>query len=87
MPRRNHDYPPEFQVLNVVSTGGAAVLGVAYFMPLIYFIYSFAMVGRPAATGLEWTIPSPPPKHNFDHVPVIDRPPYDYEIEMRKDHA
>ncbi|NLS17660.1 cytochrome c oxidase subunit I [Rhizobium sp. P40RR-XXII] len=92
MPRRYHVYPPEFQVLNVVSTGGAAVLGVAYFMPLIYFIYSLRY-GRPAgdnpweATGLEWTIPSPPPKHNFDHVPVIDRPPYDYEIEMREDHA
>ena len=27
MPRRYHEYPPEFQVLNVASTGGAGTLG------------------------------------------------------------
>ena len=27
MPRRYHAYPPEFQVLNVLSTAGATVLG------------------------------------------------------------
>ncbi|MFB2564026.1 cbb3-type cytochrome c oxidase subunit I [Rhizobium sp. IMFF44] len=92
MPRRYHVYPPEFQVLNVISTGGAAVLGVAYVMPLIYLIYSMHC-GKPApnnpwdATGLEWTTPSPPPKHNFEALPVVDRPPYDYEIEMRDEHV
>ncbi|ASW09680.1 cbb3-type cytochrome c oxidase subunit I [Rhizobium sp. 11515TR] len=92
MPRRYHVYPPEFQVLNVISTGGAAVLGVAYVMPLIYLIYSMRY-GKPApndpwnATGLEWTTPSPPPKHNFGALPVVDRPPYDYEIEMRDEHV
>jgi hypothetical protein len=34
MPRRYHIYPPEFQVYHVLSTAGAAVLGVAYFMRL-----------------------------------------------------
>ncbi len=92
MPRRYHVYPPEFQVLNVVSTGGAAVLGIAYLMPLIYLIYSMRY-GKPApndpwdATGLEWTTPSPPPKHNFETLPVVNRPPYDYEIEMRDEHV
>ncbi|TXH99404.1 MAG: cytochrome c oxidase subunit I [Rhizobium sp.] len=92
MPRRYHVYPPEFQVLNVVSTGGAAVLGIAYVMPLIYLVYSMRY-GKPApndpwdATGLEWTTPSPPPKHNFEALPVVDRPPYDYEIEMRDEHV
>lgn len=92
MPRRYHVYPPEFQVLNVVSTGGAAILGVAYVMPLVYLVYSIHY-GKPApanpwdATGLEWTTPSPPPKHNFDTLPVVDRPPYDYEIEMRDEHV
>ena len=92
MPRRYHVYPPEFQVLNVISTGGAAVLGIAYVMPLIYLVYSMRY-GKPAsenpwdATGLEWTTPSPPPKHNFETLPVVDRPPYDYEIEMRDEHV
>jgi cytochrome c oxidase subunit 1 len=92
MPRRYHVYPPGFQVLNVVSTGGAAVLGIAYLMPLVYLVYSMHS-GKPApnnpwdATGLEWTTPSPPPKHNFETLPVVDRPPYDYEIEMRDEHV
>ena len=30
MPRRYHAYPPEFQVLNVLSTAGASILAVGY---------------------------------------------------------
>ncbi|WFU12754.1 cytochrome c oxidase subunit I (plasmid) [Rhizobium sp. CB3090] len=92
MPRRYHVYPPEFQVLNVFSSVGATLLGAAYLMPFIYFIHSLRY-GAPAgdnpwgATGLEWTTPSPPPKHNFDSVPLVDRPPYDYEVEMEGDNA
>src|SRR5437899_3049159 len=33
MPRRYHEYPPEFQVLNVMSTAGASILAVGYFLP------------------------------------------------------
>ena len=40
MPRRYHAYPPEFQVLNVMSTAGASILGVGYLMPLVYLIWS-----------------------------------------------
>ncbi|MEZ2126244.1 MULTISPECIES: cbb3-type cytochrome c oxidase subunit I [unclassified Sinorhizobium] len=86
MPRRYHVYPPEFQVLNDLSSVGASLLGVAYLMPLIYLVYSMRY-GDPAgnnpweATGLEWSTPSPPPKHNFDKTPVVDTDPYDYEME------
>ena len=37
-PRRYHAYAPEFQVLNVMSTAGASVLGVGFIIPLIYFV-------------------------------------------------
>ena len=37
MPRRYHAYPPEFQVLNVLSTAGASILAVGYVLPLVYF--------------------------------------------------
>src|SRR6476660_5266710 len=40
MPRRYHAYPPEFQVLNVLSTAGASVLGVGYIIPMLYFVWS-----------------------------------------------
>jgi cytochrome c oxidase subunit I len=92
MPRRYHVYPPEFQVLNVFSSVGASILAVAYVTPFIYLFYSLRY-GKPAgddpwgAIGLEWTVPSPPPKHNFETTPVVDKPPYDYPVEMETDHA
>ena len=83
MPRRYHAYPPEFQVLNVMSTAGASILAVGYFLPLIYLIWSLrygaVAGGNPwKATGLEWQTPSPPPTENFDETPIVTREPYDY---------
>ena len=40
MPRRYHAYPEEFQVLNVMSTAGASILGVGYLIPLVYLAWS-----------------------------------------------
>jgi cytochrome c oxidase subunit 1 len=84
MPRRYAAYPPEFQMLNVLSTAGASILGVGYIMPLLYLAWSWKY-GREAgpnpwrATGLEWKTPSPPPAHNFETTPVVNYRPYDYE--------
>jgi cytochrome c oxidase subunit 1 len=83
MPRRYHAYPPEFQIWNVLSTAGAGVLAVGYALPALYLTWSlFKGKQAPAnpwgAKGLEWTIPSPPPTHNFDTIPVVDEPAYNY---------
>ncbi len=86
MPRRYHAYPPEFQMLNVLSTAGASILAVGYVLPLIYFIWSLR-AGRTAgpnpwrATGLEWQTSSPPPVHNFEKTPVVTTGPYRYDAE------
>src|ERR1700761_8168041 len=40
MPRRYAAYPEEFQVLNVLSTAGASVLGFSFLIPLIYLLWS-----------------------------------------------
>jgi cytochrome c oxidase subunit 1 len=83
MPRRYHWYPDEYQILNVCSTMGAAILAVGYLMPIFYFLWS-AKRGEAAgdnpwgALGLEWTIQSPPTPHNFDETPVVTTEPYDY---------
>ena len=71
MPRRYHFYPEEFQVLNVMSSAGASILGLGYVVPLIYLIWSmrYAAPAGPnpwGATGLEWQTSSPPPTHNFE---------------------
>jgi cytochrome c oxidase subunit 1 len=89
MPRRYHVYPPEFQLLHVLSTAGATVLAVGYIMPAIYFMWSLkygAVAGQNpwGATGLEWSIPSPPPTHNFDRIPVVTHDAYDYSAVPRE---
>ncbi|MBA2934411.1 cytochrome c oxidase subunit I [Sphingomonas sp. CGMCC 1.13654] len=83
MPRRYHEYPPEFQVWNVMSSTGAVVLAVGYLMPLFYLGYSLLHGERAGdnprdATGLEWTTSSPPPQHNFHEPPVVRSEPYAY---------
>src|SRR5882762_8830942 len=40
MPRRYHTYPPEFQVLNVLSTAGASILALGYLLPMMYLTWS-----------------------------------------------
>src|SRR4030095_14731128 len=40
MPRRYHSYPDEFQILNVLSTAGATILGVGYGLCLAYLVWS-----------------------------------------------
>jgi cytochrome c oxidase subunit 1 len=84
MPRRYHEYPPEFQVLNVLSSAGASVLAVGYLLPLLYLLWSLKYGPRAGpnpwnATGLEWQTSSPPPVDNFASIPVVTAPPYQYE--------
>jgi cytochrome c oxidase subunit I len=83
MPRRYAVYPAEFQVLNVMSSAGASILGVGYLIPLIYLVYSmrYGPIAGPnpwGAKGLEWQTPSPPPTDNFEEIPVVTEEAYDY---------
>ncbi len=83
MPRRYHVYPEEFQVLNVLSTAGASILGLGYLIPMAYLVWSIKY-GRKAngnpweATGLEWTTQSPPTTFNFDVTPHVTEEAYQY---------
>ena len=84
MPRRYHIYPVEFQPLNILSTAGAAVLGIGYLMPAIYLLWSLRYGPKAPsnpwrATGLEWQTSSPPPVHNFHEIPTEIGEAYDYE--------
>jgi len=83
MPRRYHSYPPDFQVLNILSSAGASILAVAYLAPLCYLTWSL-LYGRRApanpwdAKGLEWQTPSPPFTKNFAATPIVTEGPYAY---------
>lgn len=84
MPRRYYAYVPEFQVLHVLSSGGALVLGVGFILPLFYLTWSIKY-GKKApnnpwmAYGLEWQTSSPPPTENFTFDPVVTTEAYEYE--------
>ena len=92
MPRRYHAYPDEFQVLNVMSSAGATVLGLGYLLPVIYLLYSLkkGAVAGPnpwGASGLEWHTQSPPLTENFVEVPEVISEPYEYDARRRQGEA
>jgi cytochrome c oxidase subunit I len=78
MPRRYIDYPAAFEAWNTISTYGSLIsaLGVLVFLFGVFSAYA-KKVQAPAnpwgvgATTLEWTLPSPPPFHQFNTLPVI----------------
>jgi cytochrome c oxidase subunit 1 len=85
MPRRYHYYyfAPEFQPYHIASSMGASILGIAFFTPVVYFVWSLfkgekASANPWGAHGLEWETTSPPDSHNFHHVPVITDEVYDF---------
>ncbi len=85
MPRRYYSYPDRFQALNVLSTGGAFLLGTGLLLTVIYLLAALRYGPRAPANpwgsrGYEWMTPSPPPKHNFAEPPVMTRGPYDYFV-------
>ncbi len=85
MPRRYHDYLPQYANLNMLSTLGSWFIGAGFLIMTIYFIWSL-FKGEKASDNpwnsksIEWTIPSPPTLHNFDKTPVITHEPYEYGV-------
>jgi cytochrome c oxidase subunit I len=78
MPRRYVDYPDAFAGWNLVSSVGSYISGFGVLIFLYCVIDAFAKK-VPAgdnpwgagATTLEWTLPSPPPFHQFEVLPRV----------------
>ncbi|MGI8874837.1 MAG: cytochrome c oxidase subunit I [Egibacteraceae bacterium] len=78
MPRRIYTYESGmgWDLWNLVSTIGAFVIALSILVFLINLVISIR-AGAVAsddpwdARTLEWTVPSPPPQHNFDVVPTV----------------
>ena len=78
MPRRYPDYPAAYAFWHEISTYGYYIMAgsmVFFFVNILYAL----VAGKKAeanpwgegATTLEWTLPSPPPYHQFETLPVI----------------
>ena len=78
MPRRYVDYTDAFADWNYISSVGSYISGYAVLIFLNGVAEAF-MKKRvaannprgPAATTLEWTLPAPPPFHQFEVLPRI----------------
>ena len=78
MPRRQVDYADAFTLWNFVSSIGAFIAGIGTLV-FLYTLYEAFAAKRVApanpwgegATTLEWTLPSPPPFHQFETPPAI----------------
>jgi cytochrome c oxidase subunit 1 len=78
MPRRYVDYPDAFAGWNFVSSIGAYISGLGVLVFLYGLVLAFVRKERaaanpwgPGATTLEWTLPSPPPFHQYETLPLI----------------
>jgi cytochrome c oxidase subunit 1 len=78
MPRRYIDYPDVYAGWNYVSSVGSyiAAVGVVIFLYGVVQAYARKVPAGDnpwgvGATTLEWTLPSPPPFHQFNDLPVI----------------
>ncbi|MGD1036111.1 MAG: cytochrome c oxidase subunit I [Roseiarcus sp.] len=78
MPRRYVDYPDAYWQWNFVSSIGAYIAGAATLV-FLYTVFDAFARKRAAgdnpwgvgATTLEWTLPSPPPFHQYETLPRI----------------
>jgi cytochrome c oxidase subunit 1 len=78
MMRRSVDYPDAFAGWNEVSSIGAYISGFGLLIFLYGMIDAFVRKQHAAdnpwgvgATTLEWTLPSPPPFHQFETLPKV----------------
>jgi cytochrome c oxidase subunit 1 len=78
MPRRYIDYPDVYAGWNMVSSIGSYISAFSVLIFLYGVFQAYARKQKAAdnpwgegATTLEWTLPSPPPFHQFNTLPVI----------------
>ena len=83
MPRRYYDYLPKYETGNFLAGFGAYLLIIGILIMFGNLLMSFrsrvpASSDPWGGTTLEWTVPSPPPVHNFVEKPQIPKFPYDF---------
>src|SRR6478735_903757 len=78
MPRRISDYPDAFAGWNMVASIGSFIT-FASTLWFVFVVFHTLFAGKrvganywgEGATTLEWTVPSAPPFHSYDELPVL----------------
>ena len=89
MPRRYFDYLPQYAQGNALAGIGGIIMVIGILVMLYNLILSLReKVVAPAnpwgGVTLEWTVPSPPPVHNFVTKPIVKDYPYDFSDILKK---
>ena len=78
MPRRYVDYPEAFLLWNQISSYGSYLSGIGalFFLYIVWDAFAKKRLAGDnpwgvGATTLEWTLPSPPPFHQYETLPRI----------------
>lgn len=92
MPRRYYDYLPQFAQGNALAAAGGLLLFVGIMLMLINLVLSFrkreiSSINPWGGVTLEWTVPSPPPLHNFVAEPNVKEYPYDFSEILTAENA
>src|SRR5205085_1001622 len=82
-PRWSANVAPPFATANTIASLFAILIAASVFTA-VYNVVITLVSGEPAvadewgAKTLEWTVPTPVPLENFEHLPVVTSTPYDY---------
>jgi len=84
-PRWSANIAPPFATANTIASLFAILIAASVFT-LVYNVVITLVRGEPAvanewgAKTLEWTVPTPVPLENFEHLPEVKSSPYDYGL-------
>lgn len=89
MPRRYYDYLPQYETGNFLAGIGGYLMVIGLMIMFVNLWVSLkkekTAVDDPwGATTLEWSIPSPPPLHNFIGEPQVKDYPYDFSEVIKR---
>jgi cytochrome c oxidase subunit 1 len=90
MPRRYHEYLPQFEGMMQLSSLGSFLFGLSLFGVLYILIHSL-LKGEKApqnpwqGLSLEWETATPPIEHNFEGQPICTHGPYEFpDIDVKE---
>ncbi|MBI1912904.1 MAG: cbb3-type cytochrome c oxidase subunit I [Deltaproteobacteria bacterium] len=84
MPRRYYDYLPQFTNGQLISIVGSWILVAGVILMVGNLIHALfkgkkAQANQWGGATLEWQVPSPPPKENFEEIPEVKYGPYHFK--------